>query len=99
MITIDIMGKPYHIKCPDHAVESLKKSALFLQEKMQKIRESSAMSPSLEHLAVIAALNMAHEFLNADSVACEQINRMEQRLLDWQQKIANVLSQEPFSAE
>lgn len=94
MITIDIMGKLYHIKCPDNEVESLQQAARFFEEKMRKIRENCATPPSHEHLAVIAGLNIAHQCLNAEDMANQQVRVMQQRLLDWQLKIENALIEE-----
>ncbi len=87
--TIEILGKPYQIKCPDSEIESLQKAALYLEEKMQQVR-SSGIIP-IDKIAVIAALNVVYQLLNFDSIKENALQNINQRLQDLQTKVEEAL--------
>ncbi len=59
---IHILDKEYLIACPDDEREALFASAELLTEKMKEIRDSGKIVGA-DRIAVMAALNMAHELL------------------------------------
>ena len=61
-----ILDKDYMITCPEGEQAALRQSANYLDEKMREIRASGKIH-GLERIAVMAALNIAHEFLQKDS--------------------------------
>ena len=61
-----ILDKDYMIACPEGEQAALRQSANYLDEKMREIRASGKIH-GLERIAVMAALNIAHEFLQKDS--------------------------------
>lgn len=63
-LEVFILDKPYRINCPENEKESLRNSAQFLDRKMREIRSGGKVI-GLERIAVIAALNISHELLNA----------------------------------
>ncbi len=63
-LEVFILDKPYRINCPESEKESLRSSAQYLDRKMREIRSSGKVI-GLERIAVIAALNISHELLNA----------------------------------
>jgi len=63
---VDILDKDYLIACPEEERAALHKSAAYLDNKMREIRASGKIH-GLERIAVMAALNIAHEFLQKDS--------------------------------
>ena len=62
-ITLNILDKEYRIACPNGEEESLQASAHYLNTKIQEIRDSGKAIGS-DRVAVMAALNMAHEYIN-----------------------------------
>ena len=63
MVTLDVslLGREYKVACkPDEQAE-LKDAVAFLERRMHEIRENSKTS-SVERVAVMAALNLAHDF-------------------------------------
>jgi len=54
------------IACPEEERTALRQSAEYLDDKMREIRDSGK-THGLERIAVMAALNIAHEFLQKDS--------------------------------
>jgi cell division protein ZapA len=67
-LEVFILDKSYRINCPENEQESLRASAQYLDRKMREIRSSGKII-GLERIAVIAALNIAHELLNASQQA------------------------------
>ena len=62
-ISVKILDKDYQVSCPVDEVDALTASARYLDEQMAEIRESGKVIGS-DRIAVIAALNIANEFLN-----------------------------------
>lgn len=60
--SIRILEKEYVVSCPDGEQEALRASASFLDERMREARDGGNIVGT-ERIAVMAALNVAHEFL------------------------------------
>ncbi len=65
-VTIRLLDKDYQVACPAEERAALLESARYLDEKMREIRDKRKMIGS-ERVAVMAALNITHELLNARS--------------------------------
>jgi cell division protein ZapA len=63
-VSVRILEKEYHIACPNEERADLLDSAELLNTRMREIRESGKVV-GLDRIAVIAALNMAHELLQS----------------------------------
>ena len=61
-VSIRILDKEYKISCPEGEHESLLASVKHVSDNMQKIRESGK-ALGAERVAVMAAINIAHEML------------------------------------
>jgi cell division protein ZapA len=59
---IKLLGKEYTIVCPPDERHALLDSAALLNQKMQEIRNVDRVM-SMEKIAVMAALNLAHELI------------------------------------
>lgn len=64
-VTVSILGRDYQVSCPAHEREALERSARYLDEQMREIRNTGKIVGS-ERIAVMAALNIAHELLTLD---------------------------------
>lgn len=62
-ISVTILDKDYQVSCPVDEVDALTASARYLDQQMAEIRESGKVLGS-DRIAVMAALNIANEFLN-----------------------------------
>lgn len=62
-VSIKILNKEYRINCPAGEEESLIKSANYVEDKMREVRTSGKIV-SLDRLAIMAALNIAHELVS-----------------------------------
>ena len=66
-VVIQLLGQEYRIACQPDEVPMLHQSADLLQQRMQMI-ETAGKVTGLDRIAVIAALNLAHELLQAQTV-------------------------------
>ncbi len=61
-VLVRILDKEYLVSCPDEERDDLLASADFLNGKMREIRDTGKIV-GIDRIAVMAALNMAHELL------------------------------------
>lgn len=69
-LKIYILGKEYQVNCPLEEREALERSAQLLNEKMEEIRSNSQII-GLERIAVMAALNLAHDLIQTEQSAAQ----------------------------
>ncbi len=62
-LQINIMGRDFRVACPDEDQEGLLEAVEYLNKKMQEIKGGGKVI-GLERIAIMAALNIAHEFLS-----------------------------------
>jgi len=62
LVTVRILDREYRVACPPGEREDLVASARHLDRLMREIRDSGKVI-GLDRIAVMAALNMAHELL------------------------------------
>ncbi|MCV6588799.1 MAG: cell division protein ZapA [Marinobacterium sp.] len=79
-VSVSLMGKEYMIACPPGAEAQLQEAADFLNSKMKEIRGSGKII-GLERIAVLAALNISHEYLQHNQQQNKQAE-LEQRQVD-----------------
>ncbi len=65
-VSVRILEKEYQVSCPADERTALLDSADVLNAKMQEIRDSGKVV-GLERIAVMAALNMANDLLQANA--------------------------------
>ncbi len=63
-VAVNILDKEYQVACPPEQEAELIVSASYLDKQMRSIRESGKVI-GLERIAVMAALNISHELLQA----------------------------------
>jgi cell division protein ZapA len=91
-VSVKILDKEYQVSCSAEEVDALTASARFLDQKMRQIREGGKVF-GLDRIAVMAALNIANDFLtsnNASSGARETVNT---RLEDLSERIGQALTE------
>ena len=62
-VTVNILGKEFMVACPDNERAALIAAATYLDKKMREIQTSGKVIGS-ERTAIMAALNITHEFLD-----------------------------------
>ena len=63
-LTVHILDHEYQVNCPENERESLLQAAEYLNQRMGAIRKKGK-ALGMERLAVMTALNMAHELLDS----------------------------------
>ena len=62
-LQINIMGREFRVACAEHEQKGLLDAVEYLNGKMQEIRDRGKVI-GLERVAIMAALNITHEFLS-----------------------------------
>jgi cell division protein ZapA len=62
-LQINIMGREFRVACPDNEQQGLLQAVDYLNKKMIEIRDHGKII-GLERIAIMAALNIAHELLS-----------------------------------
>lgn len=70
-ITVTILDRDYQIACTHEEKESLLAAARYLDQKMREIRDRGNVI-GIDRIAVMAALNIAHDFLQLKPLEEEQ---------------------------
>lgn len=63
-LDVTIMGRSYKVVCPEPEREALMSAVAYLDKKMTEIKSAGKVA-SAERIAVMAALNIAHELLSS----------------------------------
>ena len=63
-LDVAIMGREFRVTCPEDDRDGLLKAVSYLDRKMREIRDTGKVI-GLERIAIMAALNITHDFLSA----------------------------------
>ncbi len=66
-LDVAIMGREFRVACPEEERESLLQAVTYLDRKMREIRDHGKVI-GLERIAIMAALNIAHDYLAAKPI-------------------------------
>ncbi|GAB4393702.1 MAG: hypothetical protein Tsb005_13070 [Gammaproteobacteria bacterium] len=91
IVEVQILGMRYSVKCAPEEINLLQAAAQCLDNKMTEIR-ASGFPASREKVAVIAALNLCHEFLTQAQQHTHYIEHLTQVITGLHQKIVTGLS-------
>ena len=89
-VSLIIMGKEYRIACDPEEQDDLIHSAQQLDVQMRKMRDSGKITGP-DRIAVMAALNLAHELQMVKSQNAILNQRLSECLTKMSHKIENVL--------
>lgn len=89
--SIRILDKDYVVSCPVGEQESLRASALFLNERMLQAREGGNIIGA-ERIAVMAALNVAHDYLGLVRNSDQQQSTIESSLTRLTEKLGATIA-------
>ena len=70
-VQVQILGREFPVSCPTGQEHELEAAAEFVDNRIREIQEKTG-SNVLERLAVMAALNVAHEHLNRDTPGVDE---------------------------
>ena len=92
-VTVRIMEKEFCVACPAGERDSLLASARYLDGKMRQIRDSRKVV-GMDRIAIICALNLAHELLQNKAADAPEENSFVTRVKHLHDKIEVALQQE-----
>jgi cell division protein ZapA len=87
-LQINIMGREFRVACPEEEQKSLLEAVDYLNRRMQDIRGSGKVV-GLERIAIMAALNITHEFLTTKVGGGFDMAELKRRMT----RMENVLDQ------
>jgi len=65
-LAIQLLGREFRVACPEGEEKQLQSSVEYLNRRMKELRETGKVTGN-ERIAIMAALNIAHEFLSHKS--------------------------------
>ncbi len=90
-VSVKIMDKEFQVACPEKQQESLRSAAKLLDGKMRDIRDSRRVIGT-DRIAIMAALNLAHELLQARTDSITDGESFSLRIKNMQEKIQGALN-------
>lgn len=85
-VNIRVLDKEYQVACPANEEAALYDSARLLDEKMREVRDARKMVGA-DRVAVMAALNLAHDLLQLQSGAGGDESSINHKLRSLQNKV------------
>ncbi len=85
-LTVSILDRDFRVNCPEDSQHELTSAAQLLDNKMREIRNASHNSGKVlgtDKIAVIAALNIAHQLQQLEQQQhkiAEELERIDERL-------------------
>ena len=78
-VEVKLLGRSYRVTCSDGEREALMQAVSYLDTKMNEIRKAGKVTGS-ERIAVMAALNVAHELLSVKLGSGFDLGQAKQRI-------------------
>ena len=92
-INVNILGKEYQIACPDEDKDGLIASAQMLHQNMEQIR-STGKVVGLDRIAVMAALNLAHDLISLQNDDGHDRDAMNKKISQMKDRVSAFLEDE-----
>lgn len=90
-LDVNIMGREFRVACPEDEQQSLLDSVAYLDKKMRDIRDKGKVVGA-ERIAIMAALNIAHEFLGTRLAGSFDIGEYKRRMHSMQAQIEQAMA-------
>jgi cell division protein ZapA len=85
-LEVNLLGRSYRVACDDNEREALMQAVAYLDAKMSEIRKAGKVMGA-ERIAVMAALNVAHELLSVRLGTGLDVGQAKRRLLALESQI------------
>ena len=92
LLDITLLGREYRVACPPDERDALLKAASYVDEKMRDIRGKTQSAG--EKLAVMTALNIAHELLQMKLPGGIDLQDFRRRIDSMQSRVDQALAQQ-----
>jgi len=91
-VTVSILGKEYQVACPANEEDALIASARMVHKNMEKIRNTGKIV-GLDRIAVIAALNLAHELITIQNNQGGGLDEINKSILQMKDRVSDFLEE------
>ena len=93
-LDVTIMGREFRLACAPEEEEALIQAVEFLDQRMHEIRDGSKII-GIDRIAILAALNIAHEYLHAKTPGNDlEIGVVKRRIKELQQSVDVLLHEQ-----
>jgi len=92
-LDVSVMGRSYRVSCADDEREALLAAVAYVDNKMSEIKAAGKVAGA-ERIAVMSALNIAHELLSVKIGSGFDIAELKRRINSVQSKLDQALSQQ-----
>lgn len=92
-LDVTILDKEFRVACPDEERAELLDAVEYLDKKMREIRDAGKIT-SVERIAIMAALNIAHELLTTRLGGGFDMADFKRRMNSMQSSIDAVLAEQ-----
>jgi cell division protein ZapA len=89
---VSLLGRSYRVACGDGEREALLQAVAYLEGKMSEIKKAGKVA-GVERIAVMAALNIAHELLTT-KIGGFDIGEAKRRIASIEEKLDAALAQQ-----
>ena len=90
-LDVSIMGREFRVACPEDEQEDLLSSVEYLDKKMREIRDAGKVV-GIERIAIMAALNITHEFLTTRVSGSFDIGEFKRKISQMQATLEEALT-------
>lgn len=92
-LQITIMGRDFRVACPEEEQASLLEAVDYLNKKMLEIRDGGKVI-GLERIAIMAALNIAHEYLSTKVGGAFDMGEVKRRMARMETALDHAMSEQ-----
>ncbi len=92
-LDVSILGRNYRVACADDEREALLAAVAYVDKKMTEIKAAGKVAGT-ERIAVMTALNIAHELLSVKIGSGFDMAELKRRINSVQSKLDQALSQQ-----
>jgi cell division protein ZapA len=90
-LDVNVMGREFRVSCTEEERRDLLKAVDYLNTKMREIRDTGRVI-GVERIAIMAALNMAHEYLSTRMDGGFDVGEFKRRMLSMQATIDQAMN-------
>jgi cell division protein ZapA len=92
-LTISLLGREFRVACPEGEERDLQASADYLNRKLKEVRDTGKVVGN-ERIAIMAALNIAHEFMSNNRNASSPVDggAFRRRIIAMQETLDSALA-------
>jgi cell division protein ZapA len=92
-VHVTILGKDYQVACPEDQQDALIASARMVHQNMKKIRNTGKVV-GVDRIAVMAALNIAHELLSLQQDESQDIKKVNEKISLLKERVSAFINED-----